>query len=137
MKVTKRPLRTPRLRQSAQQVWLAGLGALALAEEQGGKLFSSLVKKGMQVEKVNKSRLEKVVTKVGEFRTEAGKAIGRINLPVDFGMSGALHRLGVPSRKEIVTLTKRVEELTKSVERAKARPHKKVHHVKPEPTPVA
>jgi len=32
------------LRKSAHDVWLAGLGALSLAEEEGGKLFKALVR---------------------------------------------------------------------------------------------
>jgi poly(hydroxyalkanoate) granule-associated protein len=101
------------------------LGAFALAGEEGGKLFSSLVKKGQGVEKLNKTRLEKVFTRVGKVgervREDAGRAINRIGNPLDTGMTVALHQLGVPTRKEIVTLTKRVEELTRVVARSKGK----------------
>ena len=36
----------PGLRDTAQQIWLAGLGAFALAGEEGGKLFGTLVERG-------------------------------------------------------------------------------------------
>lgn len=117
--------RMPLVRQSAQQVWLAGLGALALAEEEGGKLFGSLVKKGHSVDKVNRAKVGKALERVGKIRENARRTLGRFRLPIDTGMAGALHRFGVPSRQEIVTLTKRVEELTRSVERAKAKPRKR------------
>ena len=117
--------RMPLVRQSAQQVWLAGLGALALAEEEGGKLFGSLVKKGHTVDKANRQKVGKALARVNKIRENARRSVGRFRLPVDTGMASALHRFGIPSRQEIVTLTKRVEELTRSVERAKARPRKR------------
>jgi poly(hydroxyalkanoate) granule-associated protein len=130
MKQTKKhAIQRPVIRRSAQQIWLAGLGAFALAGEEGGKLFSSLVKKGAGIEKHNKARLEKVFARVGRVREDAGRALGRIGNPLDSGMTVALHQLGVPTRREIVTLTKRVEELTRVVGRAKGK-GKKAH--KPE-----
>lgn len=135
MKKTRKNLEPRTIRRSAQQIWLAGLGAFALAGEEGGKLFGSLVKKGQGVEKLNKSRLEKVfsrVERVGErVRDNAGRAISRIGNPFDTGMSAALHQIGVPTRKEIVTLTKRVEELTRVVARSKAKAPKAVKHSHP------
>ena len=134
MKKTKRTLAPSTIRRSAQQIWLAGLGAFALAGEEGGKLFGSLVKKGQGVEKLNKSRLEKVISRVGKFggrvREDAGRAIDRIGNPLDSGMTVALHQIGVPTRKEIVTLTKRVEELTRVVARSKSKGARVVRHVK-------
>lgn len=117
--------RMPLVRQSAQQVWLAGLGALALAEEEGGKLFGSLVKKGQGVDKANRAKVGKALARVNKIRENARRGIGRFRLPVNTGMAGALHRFGIPSRQEIVTLTKRVEELTRSVERAKVKSRKR------------
>jgi len=117
--------RTPAVRQSAQQVWLAGLGALALAEEEGGKLFGSLVKKGQTVDKANRAKVGKALERVSDVRHRAVRTLGRFRLPLDTTMAGALHRFGIPSRQEIVTLTKRVEELTRSVERTKAKSRKR------------
>ncbi len=124
-KIAKQGMKRPAVRQSAQQIWLAGLGAFALAQEEGGKLFGSLVKKGHEVQKVNRARLQKVVTRVERARADAGRTLGRLTTPFDFGPGSVLQRLGVPTRREIVTLTKRVEELTRSVERAKAKPRKR------------
>jgi poly(hydroxyalkanoate) granule-associated protein len=134
MKKTTRHLQPTTIRRSAQQIWLAGLGAFALAGEEGGKLFGTLVKRGHGVEKLNKARLEKVFSRVeraGErVRENAGRAIGRLGNPLDTGMTVALHQLGVPTRKEIVTLTKRVEELTRVVARSKGKGAKAARPVK-------
>lgn len=122
----------------AQQIWLAGLGAFALAEEEGSRLFGSLVKRGHGVERLNKARFEKVFARVEKardrVRENADRAITRLGNPFDAGMTAALHQFGVPTRKEIVTLTKRVEELTRVVARSKGRKAIRAHK---EPAAVA
>lgn len=138
-KITKRHPRAPRvapikIRQSAEQIWLAGLGAFALANQEGGKVFHNLVKKGHDLQKVNKARIEKMRVKVEKIREDAGRAIEKVTSPFPGGLTTALRGLGIPSRKEIVTLTKRVEELKKSVERTRVKAHKPVAH---KPVPVA
>lgn len=47
---TERILRNE-VRESAQKIWLAGLGALALAEEEGARLFDTLVERGRELER--------------------------------------------------------------------------------------
>jgi hypothetical protein len=47
--------------------------------------------------------------------------LGKAVAPVNDVMDKAMHRLGVPTRKEIATLSKRVEELTHAVERTRTR----------------
>jgi len=123
-KVKKQTPEPLSLRNSAQQIWLAGLGAFALAGEEGMKMFSSLVERGEKVEQLNKDRLEKVLGRVQEARGEAGKALTRFGVPLDNGMTTALHQLGIPTRKEILTLTKRVEELTHAVADAQPKARK-------------
>lgn len=122
---TKKTSGIPMLRGSAQNIWLAGLGAFALAGEEGSKLFRTLVKKGQTVEKVNKGRLQKMITRVEDrvedLRTDANGAFDKLTTPLDNGVTTALHRIGVPTRKEIMQLTRRVEELTRTVERSKAK----------------
>lgn len=118
---TQRTRTLPNVKESAHEIWLAGLGAFAMAGEEGNKVFDDLVKKGRNLESAGKSRLEQVLGRVREARTDARQAIGRVAAPIDDAASGALQRMGVPTRKEIQSLTRRVEELTRVVEaRAKA-----------------
>jgi len=42
---------TQTVKESAQQIWLAGLGAFAKAQEEGGKVFDALVKEGEAIQK--------------------------------------------------------------------------------------
>jgi poly(hydroxyalkanoate) granule-associated protein len=119
------------IRKSAHEIWLAGLGALTLAEEEGGKLFKTLVKRGAGMEATNKARLEKLLAKVKPLGEDAGARLQKVGVGMDNSMAAVLHRLGVPTRKEIQGLTKRVEELTHSLERKHPRPKKAGHHRAP------
>ena len=117
------------LKDSVHRIWLAGLGALAAAEEEGSKLFSKLVDRGRDVESKGKVEVDKVNDKV---RTEVDKAKAKAESAFenwgekfDEKLTSALHRLGVPTRDEIHHLTRRVEEL-----------NSKVEHLKPKAAPV-
>ncbi len=44
--------------ENAHQIWLAGLGAVATAQEEGSKLFKNLVERGEDVEKAGKSKVD-------------------------------------------------------------------------------
>ncbi len=114
------------VRESAHRIWLAGLGALAVAEEEGTKLFKRLVKEGESFEKRGKQRFEevqdKVEEKVGDVREAAESTWDRIGSSFDERVAATLNRLGVPSRHEIQRLTKRVEELTAKVDGLKSKP---------------
>ncbi len=118
-KKTKKVVALPMIKESAHEIWLAGLGAFALAGEEGGRLFKSLVKKGEGMEKVNKARISKLADRMDAFRGDARSAMARVKTPIEAGMTNAMHRLGVPTRKEIATLTKRVEELTRVVAKSR------------------
>ncbi len=124
------------LQHTAHDIWLAGLGALALAEEEGGRLFRSLVKKGAGTEALGKQRFERLIAKVKPMREDAGLALHRMGAGVDSSMAAVLHRLGVPTRREIQGLTKRVEELTHSLEHRRPRAKRPAHHKPAATSPV-
>ncbi len=124
----------------ANNIWLAGLGALATTQEEGGKLFKHLVKKGEKVDLTGKIKektsveetVEKARTKVSDAkdriegqvdkaRDAVSDAWGDLTQVFDERLGGALHRLGVPTRDEIKTLTARVEALIEKVEQAEAK----------------
>ena len=123
------------VRESAQKIWLAGLGALSVAEEEGSKLFRNLVEKGKGWEGKGKEAVQDVKGDVEEAVDRAkGRAENvwdRVEERLDDAVGSALNRLGVPSRDEIATLTRRVEDLTRVVENLKAEPAKKPAAKKP------
>lgn len=113
------------LRDSAHRIWLAGLGALAAAGEEGAKAFSRLVDRGRDLENKGKDEVKATTDKAKEqFDKAKDRAEGTFetwNEKFDEMLTRSLHRLGVPSRDEIHTLTRRVEELTAKIEQIKPR----------------
>jgi poly(hydroxyalkanoate) granule-associated protein len=121
------------LKESVHRIWLAGLGALAAAEEEGSKIFSRLVERGKDVEAKGKVEVDKVNEKVrvevDKAKAKAESAFENWGEKLDEKLNAALHRLGVPTREEIRTLTQRVEELNAKIEQLRPR-------VTPAPTPT-
>lgn len=100
------------IKDSAHRVWLAGLGALAAASEEGGKIFQQLVERGKEIESRGKEEVDKAKAKASDAVSDAGNKFDEV-------LTSALHRLGVPTRDEIHKLVERVEELTAKVEQLK------------------
>jgi len=136
MAVKKTRKALPVLKESAHDIWLAGLGALATASEEGSKMFKTLVKRGAQVDKSNKVRINHLASRARTLRGEAKAAMARVANPIEDRMTGAIHRLGVPTRKEIATLTKRVEELTRVVAKSR-KTSRRPRASRPASTPAA
>lgn len=109
---------TADLRKYTHQIWLAGLGAFAKAEEEGSKLFDNLVDAGRDVE--SKAR-EKTETRVEEVKSRVkgrtGETLEKMEKAFDERLSGALSRLGIPNKREVEALNSRIEELTRTIER--------------------
>jgi poly(hydroxyalkanoate) granule-associated protein len=106
------------MKDSAHRIWLAGLGALSVAEEEGTKLFKNLVERGKDFETRGKVEADKMKDKAKAKAESAWEGVGN---KVDEAVSGALHRLGVPTREEIQRLTKRVEELNHKIDMLRPR----------------
>lgn len=136
-KAIKKAGLVPGVRHSARQVWLAGVGALSMAEEEGGKLFEQLVKRGTAFETRNRKRLATMVDNVKDLRGDVSDVFGKVVSPVNTAVEKAMHKIGVPTRKEIATLTKRVEELTKAVEKSRTRARKTARPAERMEAPVA
>jgi len=127
--------------ESAHRIWLAGLGAMAAAGEEGEKLFATLVDRGAKYEKKFGAPVEdagkRVKSTVDDVRSRAGKTVHGVQKAIDDQVTSALHRLGVPTRSEIAELSDRVEKLTRAVEskspKAAKKPRKKAAAAKKAP----
>lgn len=106
------------MRDSVEQVWLAGLGALALTEEEGTKFFQALVKKGEGIEKRSRARLNDTMQAA---RNAPSNTLSRLERQVDTTLENVMHRLGVPTRTEISSLSRRIEGLAQSMEKTPRR----------------
>lgn len=108
------------VRNSAQQIWQAGLGAFAKAQEEGGRVFAKLVKEGTALQKRTRDLAEDKVSEVRDTVSGVGKqAAGswdKLEQVFEDRVSRALGTIGVPTQKDVQELNKRVEALTKAVE---------------------
>ena len=102
------------IRDSAQQIWLAGLGAFAKAQAEGNKVFDALVREGESIQ----SKTRKVAEdKVTEMAAKATGTWDKLEQVFENRVAKALHSLGVPTKSDIDALTKRVAQLTAEVEK--------------------
>lgn len=113
------------VKDSAQQIWLAGLGAFSKAQEEGQKVFNALVKEGNSIQKrtmrVTEDKMNEVTLRVGKLagglQKQANGTWDKLETVFEERVERALTRLGVPTNKEIGELTRRVEQLTASVQK--------------------
>lgn len=102
------------IRDSAEQIWLAGLGAFAKAQEEGTKVFDALIREGEAIQKKTRKVTEDKVTEM------AAKATGtwdKLEQVFEGRVARALNSLGVPTKADVAALSKRVAELKAEVEK--------------------
>lgn len=104
---------------SAQQIWLAGLGALSKTQTEGTKLFDALVREGEAVQartvKAADSTVDEVKGRVEEIKVKASDNLDKLEQVFEQRVSRVLNSLGVPTHDDIRELTRQVEELAAQV----------------------
>jgi poly(hydroxyalkanoate) granule-associated protein len=114
------------VKDSAQQIWLAGLGAFSKAQEEGGKVFEALVKEGVTLQKKTQSvaegKLNEMASKMtgmaGDVTSKAGQHWDKLESIFEERTAKALAKLGVPSAKDVAALHKRIDELSAQLGKA-------------------
>ena len=110
-----------RIKDSARQIWLAGLGAYTKAEEDTGKFFERLVQEGEDLENRTRGAVNRQVKavedRVGEVRDRATGTWDRLESVFDERVSRALDRLGIPTPGRVRELEQQVSALQEEVER--------------------
>ncbi|MFC7433446.1 phasin family protein [Hydrogenophaga bisanensis] len=112
------------IRESAQQIWLAGLGAFSKAQEEGGKVFETLVKEGLTIQRKTQSvaeeRINEATSRVSHMASDiSSKAAGqwdKLETLFEERVAKALGKLGVPSARDIEGLLERIDSLTSQVQ---------------------
>ncbi|HJW12068.1 MAG TPA: phasin family protein [Albitalea sp.] len=121
------------VKDSAQQIWLAGLGAFSKAQEEGGKVFEALVKEGVSLQRKTQAVAEEKIGEVtsrmsnmaGDVSAKAGQHWDKLETIFEERVSKALNKLGVPSSKDVDALIKRIDTLSAQVAKlSKAAPAK-------------
>ena len=123
-KKTDTPLKGS-VKDSAQQIWQAGLGAFNKAQAEGSKAFEALVKEGVSLQRKTQSvaeeKISEATTKMSTMATDiSSKASGqwdKLENIFEDRVAKALNKLGVPSAKDVNALIARIDELNKSVQK--------------------
>ena len=112
------------VKESAQQIWLAGLGAFAKAQEGGGKVYESLMKEGLSIQRktqaVAEEKLSEATSKManmaGDIQSKAGQQWDKLESIFEERVAKALNKLGVPSARDVDALIKRIDALNQHVQ---------------------
>jgi poly(hydroxyalkanoate) granule-associated protein len=111
------------VKESAQQIWLAGMGAFAKAQAEGGKVFDALVKEGVSLQRKTQAVAEeklgdvtgKMSSMASDVTSKAGASWDKLENIFEERTSKALGKLGVPTAKDVAELTRKVEALSAAV----------------------
>jgi poly(hydroxyalkanoate) granule-associated protein len=111
------------VKDSANQIWLAGLGAFAKAQEEGGKVFEALVKEGMSIQRKTQAAAEdkisqassKMATMATDISSRASGQWDKLENIFEERVSKALGKLGVPSARDVQALVARIDELERKL----------------------
>ena len=134
--------------ESAQQIWLAGMGAFNRAQAEGSKLFETLVRDGLSLEQTARKFAghranvvrDAVEGHVGQARERAADTWDKLEKVFEERVQRALVKLGVPGRDDLNALTERVERLTAALHKANgnaAKPARKATKPAAKAKPVA
>jgi poly(hydroxyalkanoate) granule-associated protein len=114
----KRP--TLDFRKYTQQIWLAGLGAFSRAEEEGNRLFDSLVKVGEELESKTVDIADSTVEAVEEVKERVTERVtdtrGRVERALDERVHSTVSKIGLASHREVSQLIELIERLDSKVD---------------------
>ena len=112
------------VKDSAQQIWLAGLGAFSRAQEEGSKVFEALVKEGVSIQRKTQAATEEKIAEAtskmtglaSDIQAKAGNRWDKLENIFEERVAKALSKLGVPSTSELNALTARIDQLEKNLQ---------------------
>lgn len=124
-KLVDQPL-SDNVRDFARQIWLAGLGAFARAQQEGGRLFETLVQEGQAVDQRMRQNVQArsaqaqdevdvVKGKVEVLRDQATGTWNKLEAVFQARVARALRRLGVPTQDDMQQLFRQVEQLNQNI----------------------
>jgi poly(hydroxyalkanoate) granule-associated protein len=109
-----------RMKDSAQHIWLAGLGAFAKAQEEGTKVFENLVKEGSHLQQTTQqaqAKMTEAAEKVGQI---ASGQMDKLETIFEERVAKALKSMGLPNAQDLADLKARVEQLEKQLAERKS-----------------
>ncbi len=117
------PPDTDPVRDSAHQIWLAGLGAFTKAQQEGSKVFDALVQEGLGMQRKVQSTAEEKLAEASQKMSSMAQEIGnratgqwdKLEGLFEERVARALQRLGIPTAQEVQALHARVAELERQL----------------------
>jgi poly(hydroxyalkanoate) granule-associated protein len=114
------------VKESAQQIWLAGMGAFAKAQAEGKQVFDALVKEGANLQKKTQSAAEerfgdvtsKMSSMAGDVSAKAGEQWDKLEAAFEERTAKAMKKLGVPTARDVEALKQQIEALSAQVARS-------------------
>jgi len=111
------------IKESAQQIWLAGMGAFAKAQAEGTQAFDKLIKDGLSLQRKTQGMAEEKISEVtgrmtamaGEVTARAGQHWDKLESIFEQRTAKAMSRLGVPTANDLAALNERIEQLAAQV----------------------
>jgi poly(hydroxyalkanoate) granule-associated protein len=108
---------------SSHQIWLAGLGAFSRAQQEGMKVFETLVKQGSRLEEKTRRAAVETATaargaaaaKAKEVKEMAGGTWDKLEQVFEDRVARALSKLGVYTQNDVQKLATRVDALSAAV----------------------
>ncbi len=115
---------------SAHQIWLAGLGAFAKAQAEGGKWFDALVSEGAALDAKTREHAEasarelrgNMESAVDNVRERTLQTWDKLEKVFEGRVARAIEHLGVPGHEELTALTHRIEELSREMRKLADKP---------------
>jgi poly(hydroxyalkanoate) granule-associated protein len=112
------------IKDSAHQIWLAGLGAFSKAQEEGNKAFEVLVKEGLSIQRQTQAAAEEQISeathRVSDMANDlSSRAVGqwdKLENIFEDRVAKSLHKLGVPNARDMALLMERIDTLSAAVQ---------------------
>jgi poly(hydroxyalkanoate) granule-associated protein len=109
------------IRESAEKIWLAGLGAFASARRDPGGAFESLIRDGLALQARSRAAAdERVQAAHHDLAGRTAQSWDRLERIFEQRIAAALERVGVPSAAQLQALGERVDALTATVRELEA-----------------
>jgi poly(hydroxyalkanoate) granule-associated protein len=133
------------VRESAHQIWLAGLGAFNKAQEEGSKMFDALVQEGLAMQRRAQELAEQKFSEASqkmsavaqEVSQRAGGQWDKLESLFEERVARALQRLGMPTAREVQALRERLDQLEHSLQPRSPAARKPTAAARPAPRKTA
>jgi poly(hydroxyalkanoate) granule-associated protein len=112
----------------SNEVWLAGLGALAQVQAQGSKAFEKLVGDGLSFQRKSQEqaqqRLQEATARLTDLAQDFGQhaavRVDKLEHLFEERVAKALHRLGMPTLQDMQVLQARIHALEEQLGQTRA-----------------